>query len=152
MARSTIARTSALAARLGYGFVAGFLATLVFHQGGLAVLYGAGLAGRAAYDMQPVAPFGVPALLQLAFWGGVWGIAFALLERVITRCPGGFWLGAVLFGAIVPTLVFWFVVLPLKGLPVGYGFRLSGVVVALIVDGLWGFGTALFLKMRPGNR
>ena len=100
--------------------------------------------------MRGVPPLGVPAVIQLAFWGGVWGIAFVLVERVIARCPGGYWLGAVLFGAIVPTLVFWFVVLPLKGLPVGYGFHFPGIAVALIVNGLWGLGTGVFLRLLPG--
>jgi hypothetical protein len=153
MAQSAAASWRAAAAgRLGHGFVAGFVATLLFHQAGLALLHSAGLAGGGAFSMRPVPPFGVPALIQLAFWGGVWGIAFALLERAIARCPGGYWLGAVLFGAVVPTLVFWFVVLPLKGLPVGYGLSLRGVAVALIIDGLWGFGTAVFLHLRPSVR
>lgn len=75
-----------------------------------------------------------------------------LAERAITRCPGGYWVGAALFGAIVPTLVFWFVVVPLKGQPLGYGFQVPRVFVALIVDGLWGLGTAVFLTMLAGRR
>ena len=34
----------------------------------------------------------------------------------------------------------WFVVLPIKGQPMGNGFRLPGVVVVPIVYGFWGFG------------
>jgi hypothetical protein len=143
---------AAAAARLGHGFVAGFLAALVFHQSGLALLHRVGLFAGAAFNAQPVPPFGVPAVIQLAFWGGIWGIVFALLERVIARCPGGYWPGAVIFGALVPTLVSWFVVLPLKGLPVGSGFHLPGVLVAPIINGLWGLGTAVFLSMRPSDR
>ena len=145
------ARAAALA-RLGHGFIAGFLATLLFHQPALALLHGVGLFGRPAFNMQPVPPFGVPAVIQLAFWGGVWGIVFVLVERVIARAPGGYWLGALLFGAVVPTLVLWFVVLPLKGLPVGYGFGFPGVLVSPIVNGLWGLGTALFASVRPSDR
>jgi hypothetical protein len=36
---------AAAVARLGHGFVAGFLATLVFHQSGLALLHRVGLFG-----------------------------------------------------------------------------------------------------------
>jgi hypothetical protein len=142
----------AQAARPARGFVAGFLATLVFHQTGLALLDLAGFFGGAAFDMRPVPPLGVPAVVSLAFWGGVWGIVFALAERLIARCPGGYWPGAIVFGAVVPTLVFWFVVLPLKRLPVGFGFHPRGVAVALFVDGLWGLGTGVFLRLRPSGR
>lgn len=151
MARLALARPSA-ALQLGHGFIAGFLATLVFHQPGLALLRNAGLFAGAAFDLRPVPPFGVPSVVSLAFWGGLWGIVFVLAGRGIARCPGGYWVGAILFGAVVPTLVFWFVVLPLKGLPVGYGFHPRGVAIALIVDGLWGLGTALFLSLRPRSR
>jgi hypothetical protein len=140
------------AARLGHGFVAGFLATLVFHQCGLALLHRAGLFGAAAWDLRPVPPFGVPSVLSLAFWGGVWGIVFVLVERAIARCPGGFWPGAALFGAIVPSLVLWLVVLPLKGLPLGLGWQPRFLAVVLILDGLWGLGTAVFLRLRPAVR
>jgi hypothetical protein len=149
MARSARARSSA-AARLGHGFIAGFLATLLFHQPGLALLHAVGLFGEPAFNMQPVPPFGVSAVVQLAFWGGVWGIVFVLVEPTIARAPTGYGLGALIFGAVVPTLVLWCVVLPLKGLPVRFHF--PGVVVAPIANGLWGLGTALFANMRPTDR
>src|SRR6516162_5682329 len=91
MAQPARARWPAAAvARLGHGFVAGFLATLVFHQSGLALLHRVGLFSGPAFNMQPVPPFGVPAVIQLAFWGGVWGIVFVLVERVVARAPGGY--------------------------------------------------------------
>jgi hypothetical protein len=138
--------------RLGHGFVAGFVATLLFHQSGVAVLNRLGLFAGPAFDMQPVPPLGVPAVIQLAFWGGVWGVVFVLIERVIARAPGGYWLGALLFGALVPTLVLWFVVLPLKGLSTGSRFRFPGMLVAPIANGLWGLGTALLASLRPSDR
>jgi hypothetical protein len=101
--------------------------------------------------MQPVPPFGVPAVVRLAVWGGVWGIVFVLVEGTIARAPGGYWLGAVLFGAVVPTLVYWLVVLPLRGLPLGNGFRFPAAVVP-IADRFWGLGTAVFASLRPGDR
>jgi hypothetical protein len=150
MAQPAPARPPVTPTRFAHGFVAGFLATLVFHQAGLALLHAAGVFGGTAFSLRPVPPFGVPSVISLAFWGGVWGIVFVLVERSIARCPGGYWVGAIVFGAIVPTLVFWFVVLPLKGLPVGYGFHLGGIAVALLADGLWGLGTAVFLTLRSG--
>ena len=59
MAQPARARSPAAAvSRLGYGFVAGFLATVVFHQLGLALLHMAGLARGGAYDMVGSRPSG----------------------------------------------------------------------------------------------
>ncbi len=116
------------ASRIIGGFVAGFLAVPVFHQAALFVLHRAGIA-PAPWDLAPVPPFGVPAVVSAAFWGGLWGIAFALLAPRFGR-GAGYWLAGLLFGAIAPTLVAWFVVLPLKGLPPGGGFAWPGVTSA----------------------
>ncbi|MFZ3238259.1 MAG: hypothetical protein WA184_23165 [Stellaceae bacterium] len=149
MAQSLSLQSSIAATRLVFGFVAGFAATLVFHQLGVLGLHVAGLIPNLPYNMHPVPPFGVPQFLSLAFWGGVWGIVFVLAERVIARSPGGCWAGAVIFGAVFPTGFSWLVVAPLKHLPLGYGFRFPGLLVGPIVNGLWGLGTALFL-LGPG--
>ena len=150
MAQSISLHSSASAVRLLLGFIAGFIATLVFHQIGLLLLHFAGLTPNLPYNMHPVPPFHVPQFVSLAFWGGVWGIVFVLIEAAIARSPGGYWVGAIVFGAIFPTLVAWFVVLPLKGLPAGFGFHWPGVLVGPIVNGLWGLGTAAFLLLMAG--
>ena len=79
------------------GFVAGFLAVLFFHQPVLYVLTALGLAKATTYAMQATAPFGVPQVLSYSFWGGIWGILFALIE---SRIPRGvrYWFYAFLFG------------------------------------------------------
>lgn len=128
------------------GFAAGFVAVLVFHQGALLILHLAGLVPNAPWSFAPVPPFGVPAVLSAAFWGGLWGIVFALL-RPQFGAGGRYWIAALLFGAIAPTLVAWFVVLPLKGLPAGGGFAWPRVLIGPIVNGAWGLGTALVLKL-----
>jgi hypothetical protein len=83
--------------------------------------------------------------------GEVWGIVFVLVEPWLARSTGGYLIGAIIFGAVFPTLVAWFVVLPLKGLPVGNGFHFPGILVGPILNGLWGLGTALFLSWMPGS-
>lgn len=128
-----------------FGFVAGFLATLIFHQLALAALWAVGLAPFAPFSLAPTAPLGVPAVLSLAFWGGVWGILLALIEP---RFPSGsgYWLAAFLFGALAPSLVAWLVVLPLKGRPLGGGWHPPLLVTALLINGAWGWGSALIFK------
>ncbi len=131
--------------RILFGFIAGFFAALIFHQLTLAVLWGVGIAPAPPFSMAPTHPFGVPVVFSLAFWGGVWGILFALIDGSFPR-DGGYWVTAFLFGAIFPSLVALLVVLPLKGQPVGGGWHARLLVTAFLINGAWGIGTGLILK------
>ncbi len=131
-------------------FLAGFSSTLVFHQGLLAILHAAGASPRAAYSMEPTAPFHVPAVLSLAFWGGLWGI---VLWLVIRPHEGSalYWLLALVVGALAPSIVALFVVFPLKGQPMAGGGDARLIVGALLLNGVWGIGVALLMRLfhRP---
>jgi hypothetical protein len=126
------------------GFLAGFLATLIFHQLTLALLWGMGLAPFGPFSFAPTAPFGVPAVLSLAFWGGAWGVLFALIEPRFPP-PPAYWTTAFLFGAILPSLVALLVVFPLKGKPLGGGWQPSLLLTAFLINGVWGLGTGWML-------
>lgn len=130
------------------GFVAGALAVIFFHQPALALLKAAGLTQRGAYAMEPTRPFGVPVVASLTFWGGLWGIVFVLaVARSRFASASAYWIMAILFGAVAPTLVAWFVAAPLKGQPIGGGFKPSAMATALLVNAAWGLGTALLLRL-----
>ena len=152
MARSATVAAATSGTRLLLGFAAAFAATLIFHQIGLGILHVFGITAATPYNIRPVPPFGVPKVISLAFWGGVWGILFVLVEPWLPRGTAGYWAGAIVFGAIFPTLVAWLVVLPLKGLPAGGGFHWPGIIVGPIVNGLWGLGTAIFLQLVGDHR
>jgi hypothetical protein len=130
--------------RIVFSFIAGFLATLIFHQLALALLWWAGVAPFAPFSMASTQPLGIPAVISLAFWGGVWGILFGLIDN---RFPsgGGYWVTAFFFGAILPTLVALLIVSPLKGQPIGGGWRPSLLLTAFLINGAWGIGTGLIL-------
>jgi phosphotransferase system glucose/maltose/N-acetylglucosamine-specific IIC component len=130
------------------GFIAGFLGVLIFHQLMLGLLHLIGLTAGQPFSMRPIPPFGLPAVLSSAFWGGVWGIVFAMVHQ---RFPRGsaYWVAAFLFGAIFPTLVSWFIVLPMKGMPVGNGWQPAGMLTGFLVNGAWGLGTGFFLSRLP---
>jgi hypothetical protein len=130
---------------LVFGFIAGFFGTLVFHQLTLAVLWGLGVAPFPPYPMALTHPFGIPAVFSLSFWGGIWGILFALVHDTFPR-RGAYWVVAFFFGAILPSLVALLVVLPLKGRPVGGGWHPALLLTAFLVNGAWGIGTGLILK------
>jgi hypothetical protein len=127
-------------------FIAGFLSTLIFHQLVLALLWWAGVAPFGPFSLAATQPFGVPAVLSLAFWGGVWGIVYGMIDISFPR-GAGYWLMAFLFGAILPSLVALLIVLPLKGQPLGGGWHLPWVLTAILVNGAWGVGTGVFLNL-----
>jgi len=120
-------------------FVSGFLATLIFHQGLFALFYAVGMVPAAPFNMAPVPPMGVPAVLSLAFFGGLWGVVlWAILGRLVGV---SYWLGHVIVGAIGPTAVAMLVVFPAKDLAVSAQTWVGG----LIINGFWGFGVALIM-------
>ena len=123
------------------GFAAGFFATLTLHQGALAALYAAGVVPMVPFNMAPTWPLGVPQVISLAFWGGVWGILLHPLLK--TRRGVAYWGGWVALGALGPTVVSLLVVFPLKGIEVTPVM----LPVGLLFNGLWGLGCAVFLSM-----
>src|SRR5438105_103869 len=110
------------ASKLLLGFIAGFLAVLLFHQPVLTLLTQIGMAKAHTYSLTATAPFGVPQVISLSFWGGVWGIVFAVVEH---RFPRGaaYWVVAFVFGALFPSLIAWFIVAPLKHASVAGGWQ-----------------------------
>ena len=132
-------------ARMLSGFTAGFLATLIFHQLALALLWAVHIAPFGPFSMAPTSPLGVPAVFSLAFWGGVWGIFYALVDGHFPSGQG-YWLIAFLFGAIFPSLVALMVVLPIKGRSMGGGWRPALLITAFLINGAWGVGTGLIHK------
>lgn len=139
------------------GFLAGFLAVLVFHQGTAVLLHlltvkagvGAGLIGRVAfpYNTAPVPPFGLPQVLSWAFWGGIWGALLAAMLRGL-RLPD--LLFGFLFGALVLTVVGFTAVATLKGQATFAGGNKQIWWRVGLLNGAWGWGTALML--RPFRR
>lgn len=122
-------------------FAAGFISTLVFHQGALAALHAAGISPRAAWAMEPSGPLHVPSVISLAFWGGVWGIALWL--AIAGAAGARYWLLALAIGAVAPSIIALLVVFPLKGLPVD-----SKIIVgALLLNGAWGLGVAALMRL-----
>jgi flagellar biosynthesis protein FliR len=132
------------------GFIAGALATLVFHQSVWFALNTAGIipADRPAWPLDPIPPLGIPAVVSKAFWGGLWG---AMLALFLARVEGaGYWLGWILVGAVAPSLVAIYVVPMIKGLPAAELWPRAGI--AATVNGAWGLGTGVFLRVFGAGR
>ena len=99
--------------RILLSFLAGALGVLAFHQGFLLLAYALSWVPAPPYSLAGTPPLGIPKVLSLAFWGGVWGIVMIpALGRLGAKSRP---LAAVLFGGVLPTLVAVLVVVPLKG-------------------------------------
>ncbi len=133
--------------RPALGFIAGFLATLVFHQLMVAILWGLDVAPFAPFPMNATAPLGVPAVLSLAFWGGVWGVIYIAVDRHFPR-GAGYWVAAFGFGAVLPSLVAILVVIPLKGGSPAASLSSTLLLTAVLVNGAWGVGTGVFAGLQ----
>lgn len=123
-------------------FAAGFFSTLIFHQGVLLLLHLAGLIPIVPYNIKPTPPFGVPSVISLAFFGGLWGV---LLWSATSKDQGlKFWIKSFIFGAIAPTLVAMVIVFPLKGIEV----TLQKTLLGLMINGVWGIGSNLLIQIK----
>ncbi|MCZ8321067.1 MAG: hypothetical protein O9296_05700 [Novosphingobium sp.] len=133
-------------ARLTMAFAAGALAVLLFHQVAVLLIARAGVAPLRAFVFDPVAPFGIPQVMSLAFFGGLWAVVFTVMwTRFGSAIRLPLWAAAAIFGAVAPTLVAWFVVAPLKGQPVAAGFNPARMWIGPVLNGLFGIGFGLLI-------
>lgn len=152
MAKTNIAGVSLRYSPL-YLFLAGAISVFLFHQGTASIMHALGLA-MPPFPYAPRPLFGIsgfgtiPQIWSWVFWGGVWGIVYGAVEQRFPKGPM-YWVAAFLFGAILTTLVLAFVVFPLRGLPVAFGWNPQRIIVAMIIHGMFGLGIALILRFRP---
>ena len=95
------------------GFIAAAISVLLVHQGIIYALGQFGMTRSVPWTMRPIGygplPW-LPLLVNSVFWGGMWGVVFALLYD---RLPGGAsWLKGLIFGILVVIVSNW-IFLPL---------------------------------------
>jgi hypothetical protein len=126
------------------GFVAAVISVLIFHQGMWAALHTLafpGLTMPPPYPIDPIPPWGIPRIMNLCFWGGLYGIVFGL---TLPRLTAPLWLCGLGLG-VIAALVGILVVPAVKGLPIGSGWILLNWVRSLLINGFWGIGVGLIL-------
>jgi hypothetical protein len=104
-----------------------------------------------------IPPWGVPRLINNVFWGGLWGVLFALLYD---RIPGGMaWLKGLMFGLFI-VVVSNFILLPLiKGQVFGQanqvlfgGWNPQRMVIVAVIVGGFGLGLGIIYGLIGRQR
>jgi hypothetical protein len=139
--------------RIVAGFLCGVLAVIVFHQGMIFLLREIGSLPASARVWNLAAnprAFGLPILVNQCFWGGLYGIAFALLAGRV-RIPA---LPLALLVGASTTMVGFFVIATIRGTPIAGGWQLAAWIRGLSIGlsfgaGLWLFHTAITTRFFP---
>ncbi len=129
--------------RILMGAVAAEIAVLTFHQGTVLALGSMGLAQGAVYSMVPVPPLGIPRIVNLCFWGGLYGAVYGMVWPRLT-IPS--WLSGLCLG-IIASLVGMFIVASIKGTPIANGWAAWPMARSLIINGMWGVGVGLIAPL-----
>lgn len=123
------------------GFLAAAIAVVTVHEIINFILLQAGLFPRVPWSMEPAAVTGLPQILSDAFWGGLWGVLFALIQGSI---PGGSLTAkGLIFGLVGPALIGVFILVPLLTgrFPLFFGGDPKLIISVLLILG--GFGAAM---------
>ena len=94
--------------------------------------------------MTSVPPMNIPAVISLAFWGGVWGVALWLMIR--NQKNARQWLMAIILGALLPSIMALLIVFPLKGAAFAANWDPKMWIGAFLLNGAWGLGVLLIMK------
>lgn len=106
------------------GAASGALSGLIVHQGAFALLESPWL---------------------LALWGGIWG---GLLAAALARLEGlRLLLAAAGFGAVLPTLLAFMLIAPLRGQPTVTGVVPLALLAGVLLNAAWGLCTGIGLAL-----
>jgi hypothetical protein len=138
------------------GFLCGAAAVPLFHEGTQFLLYhqfpwlkatlGAADGFRPlapGFSLRLSPPLGFPEVLNLAFWGGCWGV---LLAAVLRLLPAPALLAGFLFGSLVCTAFGFAPHYGERGLPFWTVLYLPNWLRIALVNGAWGWGAAALMR------
>jgi len=134
---------NAASTRIFLGGVAGAIAMLMFHQVTLQVFFWCGWTAQAAFRIAHVPPFNIPMVVSITFWGAVYGGIFGWFAP---RMPGSLIVRGLLAG-VFATLMAWFIVRPIAGYDIAFGWASGPMLRSAVANLMWGFGVALILPM-----
>jgi hypothetical protein len=139
------------AGRIVLGFIAAAISVVLVHESIILLLTKFEVIRGTPWSMDGVPPWGVPKLINNIFWGGLWGVLFALVYEWV---PGGMaWLKGLIFGIFIVVVSNWILLPLIKGQVFGQanqvlfgGWNPQRMLVVLCILG--GFGLALGIIYR----
>jgi hypothetical protein len=141
------------------GFVAAAISVLIVHEGIIYLLNNAGYIPSRGWSMTPaIPPHGVPRLVNNVFWGGLWGVLFALVYSWI---PGGMaWLKGLIFGLFIVVVSNWILLPLIKGQMFGVpnqvlfgGWNPTRMWIVAAIVGGFGLGLGIIYGLiRPRDQ
>jgi hypothetical protein len=135
--------------RIVLGFIAAAISVLVAHEGIIYLLNAGGYIPSQGWSMTPaIPPWGVPRLVNNVFWGGLWGVLFALFYNWI---PGGMaWLKGLIFGLFIVVVSNWILLPLIKGQVFGQanqvlfnGWNPTRMLIVAVIIGGFGLGLGI---------
>ncbi len=97
----------------------------------------------------PVAPFGIPRVINVMFWGGVWGLVLSLLFRGLSGAK--YWLAWFIAGAIAVAGTAIFIVPMIKGEAMR-ALTAESLLRSGFLNGMFGLGAGLWNMILGGMR
>ncbi len=128
------------------GFIAAAISVVTFHAAMWELLHLLAIPGLTMpppYPVEGVPPWGVPRILSLCFWGGLYGAVFGLL---LPRFTLPLWVCGLILG-VIAVLASMFIVPLFEGGPVGGGWEALRWLRSLLLNGFWGLGVAVILRL-----
>ncbi|MGR6859300.1 hypothetical protein ACU5EH_02555 [Aliivibrio salmonicida] len=126
-------------------FLAGFLSTLIFHQGIIVIGYILGIFPNFPYNIAPTEPFGIPSIVSISLFGGGWGIIIWYFVKPFKGIT--LWVLSFVLSGLLLTMFFSIIIAPLKGIDINIARFLTG----FILNGAWGIGNTLFVRLFKSN-
>ena len=146
--------------RIVLGFIAAALSVLIVHEGIIYLLAQQGLVDLnrlPVWSMRPVPPWDVPTIGNRIFWGGLWGILFALVYQWV---PGGWaWLKGLIFGLFIVVVSNWILLPLIRGRYFGVGdpalfggYNPQRMLITVAIVGSFGLGLGIIYGLIARNR
>jgi hypothetical protein len=121
--------------KLSVDALAGIVTILTVHQPLILVLKRAGFVTWQAFDVDAVAPFGIPAIVSACLWGAIWTLAIVRVSRASDGSARH--LRAAILGGVLTTAVGAILILFGHGTPITGMSPAVAAICSLCVNGVW---------------